>query len=376
VGGVTEPFTMARLIESGYSGDTSWAKLSPSNDGAGQRQRSSGDGRDTSARGRPRTSWTAAELLAEEFPEPKWAVPGIAPEGCLLLAGPPKVGKSWLTLGLGVAVAAGGKALGKIEVPAGPCLYLALEDTPRRLKDRLIKMLAGDPAPDGLTLATSCPSLTEGGDKRVAVWLDHHPDARLVVVDVFARMRSPHRPGPSAYEADYAAVSQMKAVADAYGVALVLVVHVRKAGAEDFLETISGTNGLAGAADAVAVLRRSRGQADGALQITGRDVDEATYALKFDADLGAWQLLEGPAGDHLVSNSRAALIAAARQIPGAGPRQLADITGLDYNLVRQTVRRMVQDGQLDTDGEGHYLLLSQPSPQSPPSRLSQLSLRT
>jgi RecA-family ATPase len=56
------------------------------------------------------------------------------PEGCILLAGPPKVGKSWLTLGLGLSVASGGKALGRIDVTAGQVLYLALEDTPRRLK--------------------------------------------------------------------------------------------------------------------------------------------------------------------------------------------------------------------------------------------------
>jgi hypothetical protein len=314
------------------------------------------DSSDTWERRGPRTSWTAAELLATDFPEPRWAVPGVVPEGCILLAGPPKVGKSWLTLGLGLSVAAGGKALGRIDVDAGPVLYLALEDTPRRLKGRLVKMLAGDPAPDDLTLATTCPSLPDGGDKKVAGWLDQHPDARLVVVDVFTRMRGPRPPGPSAYEADYAAVAQMKAIADTYGVAIVLVVHVRKADAEDFLETVSGTNGLAGAADAVAVLRRPRGKADGALHVTGRDVDEATYALRFGADLGAWQLLDGPATQHLVGDTRAAILAAVEFAPGAGPRQLADAAGLEHDTVRQTVRRMVDAGQLDTDGDGHYFL--------------------
>ncbi|MGW3245055.1 AAA family ATPase [Streptomyces sp. NPDC001070] len=43
---------------------------------------------------KPRTAWTADQLVAAEFPEPKWAVPGILSEGVNLLAGPPKVGKS------------------------------------------------------------------------------------------------------------------------------------------------------------------------------------------------------------------------------------------------------------------------------------------
>jgi RecA-family ATPase len=84
-----------------------------------------------------RTSWTAAEIMRMEFPPPKWAVPGLLAEGVTLFAGPPKVGKSWLSLGLGLAIAAGGKALDSIPTDPGPVLYLALEDTPRRLKSRM-----------------------------------------------------------------------------------------------------------------------------------------------------------------------------------------------------------------------------------------------
>ncbi|MGI8701240.1 MAG: AAA family ATPase [Nocardioidaceae bacterium] len=100
---------------------------------------------------RPRTSWTAAELMACEFPEPRWAVPGIIAEGVTLLAGAPKVGKSWLALGLGIAVATGGKALGALDVMEGDVLYLALEDPPRRLQDRLAKVLSGATATGRLT---------------------------------------------------------------------------------------------------------------------------------------------------------------------------------------------------------------------------------
>ena len=75
-----------------------------------------------------RTSWTAAELLAAELPEPRCAVDGLIPEGLAFMCGAPKLGKCWLGLGLAIAVAAGGLALGKIEVEQGEVLYLALED--------------------------------------------------------------------------------------------------------------------------------------------------------------------------------------------------------------------------------------------------------
>ena len=92
-----------------------------------------------------RSSWRADELLAETFPEPRWAVPGVLCEGLNLLAGAPKVGKSWFALDVAVAVALGGEALGRFSVEPGDVLYLALEDTPRRMADRLRKSLGLSP---------------------------------------------------------------------------------------------------------------------------------------------------------------------------------------------------------------------------------------
>lgn len=301
-----------------------------------------------------RASWTADELMATEFAAPRWAVPGVLAEGVSLLAGPPKVGKSWMALGLGLDIAAGRPAFGRIDVDPGPVLYLALEDTPRRLKTRMGKLLDGRPAPAGLTLATACPPLPQGGDDAIASWLDRHPDARMVVLDVFAKMRGTAPPGLSAYDADYAAVGRAKRVADEYGVALVLVHHVRKAGADDFLAEVSGTNGLAGAADATLVLKRARGDADAVLHITGRDVEEAEHSLTFQPATGAWDLLDGPATEHAMNDTRTAILRHLREHPGIGPKAVATATGLAYESVKKTCQRMSADGQLSADPAGRY----------------------
>lgn len=302
-----------------------------------------------------RIAWTAAELLSAEFPPPRWAVPGVLAEGVNLLAGPPKVGKSWLALALAVAVATGGKALGAIEVDAGPVLYLALEDTGRRLQSRLSKVLADrDVWPETLSFAIEWPALTSGGDAQLAAWLEDHPSARLVIVDVFAKVRGTVAPGMSAYDADYLSMSRIKAVADHYGVAVVLIHHTRKATSDDFLTDVSGTNGLAGAADATLVLRRTRGEADGILHVVGRDVDEAQYAMAFRPELGTWQMLDKPAGELGISDTAATILAHLRSNEGEGPKQISDGTGLSYGLVKKTVARMADKGQLDTDGRGRY----------------------
>ncbi|MFG2792890.1 AAA family ATPase [Streptomyces sp. NPDC048419] len=306
-------------------------------------------------RERPRTAWTADQLMAAHFPDPKWAVPGILAEGVSVLAGPPKVGKSWLSLGLGLSVAAGGNAFDSVPVEGGPVLYLALEDTPRRLQTRMGKLLGGQPAPAGLTLVTECPPFPQGGTEAIAQWLERNPDARMVVIDVFTKMRGQAPQGVSAYDADYVAVGYAKRLADHYGVAVVLVHHVRKAGSEDFLTEVSGTNGIAGAADATLVLKRARGQADGILHVTGRDVDEAEYALSFQPASGAWHLLDGPVSDHTVSDTRATILRYVRAHPGAKPKDMAgELPQVDLDTIRRTCNRMADAGQLTKDPGGRY----------------------
>lgn len=301
-----------------------------------------------------RTAWDAEELMTMSFPPPRWAVPGIICEGVTLLAGPPKVGKSWMGLNLALDIAAGRPALGSIPVDPGPVLYLALEDTPRRLQSRMRTVLAGRPAPAGLTLSIACDPMPAGGDEQIDSWLTAHPGARLVVIDVFAKVRGNPPAGVAAYDADYAAMGRIKRVADRHGVAILLVHHVRKAAAEDFLATVSGTNGLAGAADAVLVLERARAQADGVLHVTGRDVDETDYALSFDAEAGAWRVLDGRAEDYLMRDTRSQVMRYVRDYPGQRPKQIAEALQLDANTVRQTCRRMVVDGQLHATPGGQY----------------------
>jgi AAA domain len=233
---------------------------------------------------------------------------------------------------------------------------MALEDPGRRVQSRLGKVLASSAPPPLLTITVACPPIASGGAERICGWLDKHPEARLVIVDVLARVRSVPSPSVPRYDADYAAITELKAIADKYMVAVLIVHHTRKMTDADFLQEVSGTNGLAGAADAIIVLRRSRGEADGVLHVTGRDVDEQEYALKFTADLGAWQLLEGPA----IEETRAQILRWVRDNEGTMPKQIAAGTGLNYETVKKTVARMADDHQLDTDGNGHYMVAPVP----------------
>lgn len=306
-----------------------------------------------------RTYWSAADLMAARFPEPRWAVPGLVPEGLSLLVGSPKVGKSWAALSLALAVAAGGRAFGTVPVDAGQVLILCLEDPPRRLQERLGLLLADDGPPAGLDLATSWPTLADGAAGQLDRWASDHADARLVVIDVLAKLRSPSK-SDDRYQADYAVASEIKQVADAHGLAVVALHHTRKAAAEDFLDSVSGSHGLIGAADGLLHLHRQRGAADAVLSVTGRDVIEAEHPLEFDLTAGGWRLLDGPATDYSLGDTRRRILHLVRDRGPMTPKPIADALDADAALIRQTCKRMADVGQLDVTETGHYLDPSMP----------------
>jgi hypothetical protein len=294
-----------------------------------------------------RTSWTAAELLAADLPEPCWAVEELFPEGLALICGAPKLGKSWLALALGIALAAGGYALGKIEVERGDVLYLALEDNARRLQSRLRLLLGEDKAPAGLHMVTEWERLNAGGLERLIRWLDEHPNTRLVLVDVWTRIRPTTRDNADRYQADYDAASTLQAVAIRYSVAIVALYHTRKAESADFVETVSGTFGTAAAADTIVVVKRSRGEANATLFITGRDVVEQELALRFAAETGTWELL-GDAAEYGLSKTRKAILETlnAHGEP-LTPKQVSDLVpDISHDLAKKTLQRMFADGQV------------------------------
>jgi AAA domain len=229
-------------------------------------------------------------LDQQRFPPLTYAIPGVIPEGSTLLVGPPKIGKSWFVLACALATATGGRALGVIPVEARPVLYLALEDGDRRLQDRCRTLLAGDPIPRGFEYLTDI----QPGQvlDTIVAWADRVPPDRapLIILDTLGKVMPPARQGESSYQRDYRIGSALKTIAGAHpGTSVLVNHHDRKADAEDFVDSVSGTHGLAGAADTIVILTRPRLEQDGLLKVTGRDIPEGEYAVAFQHN-SAWTL--------------------------------------------------------------------------------------
>jgi hypothetical protein len=290
---------------------------------------------------------SAAALLRKELPEPRWAVPGLVPEGLTLLIGKGKIGKSWWVLGASIAVASGGRALGRVAVEPGPVLYLALEDNERRLQARLRDILGTEQPPDGLELATEWRRLDQGGLALVERWLDAHPGARMVIIDTLARVRGRAGKDTRLYDDDYRALQGLHELAGRRQIAVVVIHHSRKADGVDVLDVASGTTGLTGCADGVLVMRRVRGEQTASLFVTGRDiVDEEDLALRWDSVTMSWILLDPEEGKPL-SKERADIQNVLRASPEPlAPIEIAQQLGKSPNVMRVLLHKMVHAGQV------------------------------
>ncbi|AQA02106.1 hypothetical protein BVC93_06325 [Mycobacterium sp. MS1601] len=215
-------------------------------------------------------------LDRQEFSEPSWCVPGIIPEGCCILSGHPKIGKSFLVLDVALSAAGGGTVLG-VQVDPRPVLYMALEDGPRRLQLRSRMLLEEEPLPAEFCFMTR--EDTECAMEAAKAWVNaHHAEKPLVIVDTLEKIRGGR--SQNAYSDDYKAGMLLQELL-APGGAVIAVHHNRKGDSDDFLDQVSGTLGLSGSVDTIITLNRERTGASGTLSVTGRDVDEMVYRVNF-----------------------------------------------------------------------------------------------
>ncbi len=305
---------------------------------------------------------SAAIIVDQNLPEPSWAIPGFLPEGVTLLAGKPKMGKSWLALALANDIALGKPALGRLSTTQGAVLYLGLEDSERRVKDRLIKILEGEKPPVGLTWGGYWPALQPDGLYDLEVWLQHTPTARMIVIATLARVRPPGPTGGSVYAEDYAIITPLKRLAETYHVSILLVHHLRKNAADDLMDTISGSTGLTGATDCNMVLERERGEKTALLHITGRDVEEQTLTLHFAEENARWSISDMPNRPKPLSPDRQAILdLLIQQGRPLGPNEIAETLNMDHEKVRRKLSLMGKANQVSVVSRGLYVPAAKPS---------------
>lgn len=301
---------------------------------------------------KPATRVTGLQLMGMNFPPIEWVIPGIIPAGYTILAAPPKAGKSWLVLDAAIAISTGQKLLGAYQVKEPrPVLYLALEDTLGRIKSRL--EVLDYHANHELTIIIDIEA--ENYADVITQWLEGKEQLRpLIIVDTLQKVRPA---GDSTYGTDYQFSASFKKLIDPIpGGGLWAVHHTRQrtlgVPTGDFLESVSGTSGITGAADTIAVLARERHELEAILAVTGRDVEEQQYALQFDD--GRWII--DPKHPHpekeLPANDPVAYVKAQGEASYEAIRAVCP--GITGDATQRRLKRAIDRGEIRKVGHLYY----------------------
>lgn len=307
---------------------------------------------------------TLRQLQHKEFDPERWIIERILPEGACLLAAKYKSYKSWLCLGLGLAISMGGKALGQLEVHPGHVLYLDLEGKQQRIKKRTRAILGVQQVdwPDNFHVFTKWPQ-GEEGVRELENWFQSYPTTIYTIIDVLGDFRRPIDKHEMGYQYDRDTVQPLNELAERYHAAIHLVHHFNKAKniAGDIMDSISGTTGLPSAVNTMWGLSKDVNDSRiTILSLRGRDLEnDDPIALRWDDYLNM-HVIEGPAREVSISTERKAILKVLSDDRPKTPKELATELQRPVETVKQLLRKLVNDGMVDKPSYGTYARVPKP----------------
>ena len=223
------------------------------------------------------------KLRTEDIPPLKFSIRPILPEGLILFCGRAKSMKSWTMLLIAYAVQNGLEIMGH-KTEQGDCLYLGLEDSKRRLKDRELKLDLNKLTPP--TVDTEAPYLNMGLEESLQEWIDAVPNPRLICIDTLARVKpaTGRNKAGTAYDHDNESLRAIQKLAVKNGVSIVLVSHLNKAPQDYAFDKITGSTGLQGICDAMWLVERGEHGAQSTFIGRGRDIMDFEYSLTWNEE--------------------------------------------------------------------------------------------
>ena len=221
-------------------------------------------------------------LMVEDIPELKFAVPKILPEGLVCIAGRPKAMKSWTALLIAYSVQNALELWGH-KCLQGDTLYLALEDSKRRMKSRIQKL--GFSNMEAPTINLEAPYLNMGLEESIQEWIDSVNNPKLVVIDTLARVKpKTKRTSGTVYDLDNELLRKIQKLGMDNGITIAFITHLSKATQDYSFDRITGSVGLQGMTDAMWLLDRGDNQPNASLIGRGRDIEDFEYSLEWDEE--------------------------------------------------------------------------------------------
>ena len=309
----------------------------------------------------PPAPWEDFNDLADE-PDEEMVSYGLFTEGTWIIAGAPKLGKSWFCLSYAHGLALGGAILGAIQVEACDVLALILEDGRRRYKKRIKERVDTLPRPERgrFMVRFKWDRLDQQSLERLESEIQLRAAAGrkvCVVIDTGTKLRPLEDKTGSIYMGDYNFLDPLTEMAQKYHALILVVAHTRKAPSVDFIDSVIGSHGISGAADGIAVLSRERHSKQATLEITGRDGDDQKHYMVWDPIGNGWLMTEQP--DEATEKKRSVLrliervkVVLAEQDKPMSSNAIRMALGVDKNALSDALTYAVELGELVTTGKG------------------------
>lgn len=131
-------------------------------------------------------SKSCEEIMTTVYKPIEFVVDGLLAQGLYILAGAPKVGKSWLALDMCLSIAKGEKVLGQ-ETAQGTALYLCLEDSYARIQNRLYEIT--DEPTENLHFTVMSESIGSGLEEQ---WFCQYHLTHFIRTRIMQRERYDH----------------------------------------------------------------------------------------------------------------------------------------------------------------------------------------
>ena len=293
-------------------------------------------------------------LMKTELPPMIWAVSGILPEGFICMAGRPKAMKSWTALKLCYAVQNGTDFLGH-QTNKGDAIYFGLEDSKRRIQDRVRKLGLTKVNQPQIVLGGDVPHLSFGFEECLYNWIKSKDNPRLVVIDTLARIKPRQSKSGTAYDQDNLLMNGIQKLAIQNNLTVLFITHLSKSAQEYSFDKIQGSVGVQGMTDAMWMLDRGDGaNSKASLKGRGRDILDFEYALNWSNDTMSYSF-EGNLEIMTQNENRREIIVAMeelqKELKEARPSDVAKYYGVTSNSkdgrrIAKTMQRMADQFEL------------------------------
>ena len=294
-------------------------------------------------------------LMNTELPPMQWAIGGILPEGFVCLAGRPKAMKSWTALKIAYCVQNGIDFLDHKTVQ-GDAIYFGLEDSQRRIKDRVLKLGYSKLKQPQIVLGGDVPYLGFGFEECLENWIKSKENPRLVIIDTLARIKPRQsKSAGTAYDADNLLMNGIQKLAVQNNLTVMFITHLSKASQEYGFDKIQGSVGVQGMTDAMWMLDRGDGiNSKASLKGRGRDILDFEYAIQWDDETMSYKF-EGNLDVINLNENRAEITKAMKELhqelKEIRPRDVAKYYGVTTNSkdgrrMARTMQRMADQFEI------------------------------